>query len=173
MKLWTDDVRTPDHGHPISSPCEPNGSGELKRDYDPSSDSEPQNKKARVNRLKLVQKDNSWRKLSVPCALAVVQQSMNTVDPMLPSTFSFRSDLTRHKKNKHENLRFKCERCSGRFCSLSNLNRQQQRCKSTNNGYLCLLCQRISPFSPGYRNIARSTSVIEGKKSPAYHADKR
>ena len=21
---------TPDHGHPISSPCEPNGSGELK-----------------------------------------------------------------------------------------------------------------------------------------------
>ena len=21
--------RTPDHGHPISSPCEPNGSGEL------------------------------------------------------------------------------------------------------------------------------------------------
>ena len=34
MKLWTDDGRTdgrtPDHGHPISSPCEPNGSGELK-----------------------------------------------------------------------------------------------------------------------------------------------
>ena len=26
----TDDGRTPDHGHPISSPCEPNGSGELK-----------------------------------------------------------------------------------------------------------------------------------------------
>ena len=26
----TDDRRTPDHGHPISSPCEPNGSGELK-----------------------------------------------------------------------------------------------------------------------------------------------
>ena len=25
----TDDGRTPDHGHPISSPCEPNGSGEL------------------------------------------------------------------------------------------------------------------------------------------------
>ena len=25
-----DDGRTPDHGHPISSPCEPNGSGELK-----------------------------------------------------------------------------------------------------------------------------------------------
>ena len=25
-----DDRRTPDHGHPISSPCEPNGSGELK-----------------------------------------------------------------------------------------------------------------------------------------------
>ena len=24
------DGRTPDHGHPISSPCEPNGSGELK-----------------------------------------------------------------------------------------------------------------------------------------------
>ena len=23
------DGRTPDHGHPISSPCEPNGSGEL------------------------------------------------------------------------------------------------------------------------------------------------
>ena len=23
--------RTPDHGHPISSPCEPNGSGELKK----------------------------------------------------------------------------------------------------------------------------------------------
>ena len=34
MKLWTDgrttDGRMPDHGHPISSPCEPNGSGELK-----------------------------------------------------------------------------------------------------------------------------------------------
>ena len=28
----TDDGRTPDHGHPISSPCEPNGSGELKKD---------------------------------------------------------------------------------------------------------------------------------------------
>ena len=26
----TDDGRTPDHGHPISSPCEPNGLGELK-----------------------------------------------------------------------------------------------------------------------------------------------
>ena len=26
----TDGCRTPDHGHPISSPCEPNGSGELK-----------------------------------------------------------------------------------------------------------------------------------------------
>ena len=26
----TDAGRTPDHGHPISSPCEPNGSGELK-----------------------------------------------------------------------------------------------------------------------------------------------
>ena len=26
-----DDGRTPDHGHPISSPCEPDGSGELKR----------------------------------------------------------------------------------------------------------------------------------------------
>ena len=26
----TDDGRTPDHGHPISSPCEPNDSGELK-----------------------------------------------------------------------------------------------------------------------------------------------
>ena len=26
----TDDGRTPDHGHPISSPCEPYGSGELK-----------------------------------------------------------------------------------------------------------------------------------------------
>ena len=24
------DGRTPDHGNPISSPCEPNGSGELK-----------------------------------------------------------------------------------------------------------------------------------------------
>ena len=31
MKLWTDDGRTPNHGHPISSPGEPNGSGELKR----------------------------------------------------------------------------------------------------------------------------------------------
>ena len=38
LKLWTDgrrtddgrtDGRTADHGHPISSPCEPNGSGEL------------------------------------------------------------------------------------------------------------------------------------------------
>ena len=29
LKLWTDG-RTPDHGHPISSPCEPNDSGELK-----------------------------------------------------------------------------------------------------------------------------------------------
>ena len=27
----TTDGRTPDHGHPISSPCEPDGSGELKR----------------------------------------------------------------------------------------------------------------------------------------------
>ena len=27
----TDAGRTPDHGHPISSPCEPNGSGELIR----------------------------------------------------------------------------------------------------------------------------------------------
>ena len=27
----TDDGWTPDHGHPISSPCEPNGSGELIR----------------------------------------------------------------------------------------------------------------------------------------------
>ena len=26
----TDGRWTPDHGHPISSPCEPNGSGELK-----------------------------------------------------------------------------------------------------------------------------------------------
>ena len=26
-----DDGRTTDHGHPISSPCEPNGSGELKK----------------------------------------------------------------------------------------------------------------------------------------------
>ena len=26
-----DDGRTPDHGRPISSPCEPNGSGELKK----------------------------------------------------------------------------------------------------------------------------------------------
>ena len=26
----TDDGQTPDHGHPISSPCEPNGLGELK-----------------------------------------------------------------------------------------------------------------------------------------------
>ena len=26
----TEDGRTPAHGHPISSPCEPNGSGELK-----------------------------------------------------------------------------------------------------------------------------------------------
>ena len=25
------DGRTPDHGHPISSPCEPNDSGELKK----------------------------------------------------------------------------------------------------------------------------------------------
>ena len=28
----TTDGRTPDHGHPISSPCEPDGSGELKID---------------------------------------------------------------------------------------------------------------------------------------------
>ena len=27
----TDAGRTPDHGHPISSPCEPYGSGELKK----------------------------------------------------------------------------------------------------------------------------------------------
>ena len=27
-----DDGRTTDHGHPISSPCEPNGSGELKKE---------------------------------------------------------------------------------------------------------------------------------------------
>ena len=31
----TTDGRTPDHGHPISSPCEPNGSGELKTALDP------------------------------------------------------------------------------------------------------------------------------------------
>ena len=30
----TDGRRTPDHGHPISSPCEPNGSGELKKPRD-------------------------------------------------------------------------------------------------------------------------------------------
>ena len=29
-KWWTTDGRRTDHGHPISSPCEPNGSGELK-----------------------------------------------------------------------------------------------------------------------------------------------
>ena len=29
MKLWTDDGRTPEHGYTISSPFEPNGSGEL------------------------------------------------------------------------------------------------------------------------------------------------
>ena len=29
----TDNGRTPNHGHPISSPCEPNGSGELKMCY--------------------------------------------------------------------------------------------------------------------------------------------
>ena len=29
----TDDRQMPDHGHPISSPCEPNGSGELKNRY--------------------------------------------------------------------------------------------------------------------------------------------
>ena len=29
----TVDERTPDHGHPISSPCEPNGSGELKNRF--------------------------------------------------------------------------------------------------------------------------------------------
>ena len=29
----TDDVRTPDHSHHISSPCEPNGSGELKSSF--------------------------------------------------------------------------------------------------------------------------------------------
>ena len=27
----TTDGQTPDHGHPISSPCEPDGSGELKK----------------------------------------------------------------------------------------------------------------------------------------------
>ena len=34
----TDDGWTPDHGYTISSPCEPNGSGELKiavLDFDP------------------------------------------------------------------------------------------------------------------------------------------
>ena len=30
-----DNGRTPDHGHPISSPCEPNGSGELKIMFPP------------------------------------------------------------------------------------------------------------------------------------------
>ena len=29
----TDDGQTPDHGHTISSSCEPNGSGELKIDF--------------------------------------------------------------------------------------------------------------------------------------------
>ena len=33
----TDDGRTPDHGHPISSPCEPKGSGELKTPGTPAS----------------------------------------------------------------------------------------------------------------------------------------
>ena len=28
----TDDGRTPEHGYTISSPCEPKGSGELKKD---------------------------------------------------------------------------------------------------------------------------------------------
>ena len=28
-----DDGRTPDDGHPISSPCEPKGSGELKKSF--------------------------------------------------------------------------------------------------------------------------------------------
>ena len=35
----TDDGRTPDHGHPISSPCEPNGSGELKIGIPPANSS--------------------------------------------------------------------------------------------------------------------------------------
>ena len=30
LKMVDDDGQTTDHGHPISSPCEPNGSGELK-----------------------------------------------------------------------------------------------------------------------------------------------
>ena len=30
LKMVDEAGRTPDHGHPISSPCEPNGSGELK-----------------------------------------------------------------------------------------------------------------------------------------------
>ena len=31
LTLWKDGRWTPDHGYPISSPCEPNGSGELNR----------------------------------------------------------------------------------------------------------------------------------------------
>ena len=38
MKM-VDDGRTPDHGHPISSPCEPNGSGELKKKKKKKNDS--------------------------------------------------------------------------------------------------------------------------------------
>ena len=31
----SDDGRTPEHGYTISSPCEPKGSGELKKNYIP------------------------------------------------------------------------------------------------------------------------------------------
>ena len=31
-RTMDDDGRTPEHGYTISSPCEPNGSGELKKE---------------------------------------------------------------------------------------------------------------------------------------------
>ena len=63
----TDDGRTPDHGHPISSPCEPNGSGELAMWFP---------NRSRTNRAAQAQKmDRGWKvsiwkveKLYYPCS---------------------------------------------------------------------------------------------------------
>ena len=70
MKLWTDDGRTPDHGHPISSPCEPNGSGELI-----NHDKHPDESKTRTHRLsKLPNDGDPW----APNNLLIPEQKKNT-----------------------------------------------------------------------------------------------
>ena len=57
----TTDGRTPDHGHPISSPCEPNGSGELKNT--PTSTTDRQTDKTRNMNNNLIISIEFWSKL--------------------------------------------------------------------------------------------------------------